>query len=145
MLTQNAGKKTTVNDIENVIDGNICRCTGYRPILDAFKSFANEETPDIEDITKCSGVCSRSRAVGQIQTSNGTWYMPSSLDDAVNILHGLPSGSTYRLVHGNTGRGKYILSVYLSDIILRLRDIAIGYVASVRSISKIREKIAGRL
>ena len=31
----------TADDIESHFDGNICRCTGYRPILDAFQTFAN--------------------------------------------------------------------------------------------------------
>jgi xanthine dehydrogenase/oxidase len=35
----------SVADIEEGFDGNLCRCTGYRPILDAAKTFAkdNEE------------------------------------------------------------------------------------------------------
>ena len=111
LLQQNSGKKTTVGDIENVLDGNICRCTGYRPIFDAFKSFASTDfdTPDIEDIVKCqgSGQCSRSRGVGQIKTINGTWYIPTSLDDLLKVLNDLPNGTSYRLVHGNTGRGLY--------------------------------------
>ena len=34
---------STVHDIEECLDGNLCRCTGYRPILDAAKSLVNDK------------------------------------------------------------------------------------------------------
>ncbi|KAH7296056.1 hypothetical protein KP509_26G007100 [Ceratopteris richardii] len=38
----------TSEDAQKAIIGNICRCTGYRPILDACKSFAGDV--DVEDL-----------------------------------------------------------------------------------------------
>jgi len=50
MLQSN--EKPTKDEIENRFDGNICRCTGYRPILDAMHSFGGQEggAADIEDL-----------------------------------------------------------------------------------------------
>jgi xanthine dehydrogenase iron-sulfur cluster and FAD-binding subunit A len=54
---------TSVKDIEEHMDGNLCRCTGYRPIWDAAKSLCgdahecahamNSDKVDIEDISRC--------------------------------------------------------------------------------------------
>ncbi|KAL0926397.1 hypothetical protein M5K25_002624 [Dendrobium thyrsiflorum] len=40
--------KLTVTEAQKAISGNLCRCTGYRPIVDACKSFAADV--DLEDL-----------------------------------------------------------------------------------------------
>ena len=37
---------------ERLLDGNLCRCTGYRPIFDAFRSFAADAPGDLKDKVK---------------------------------------------------------------------------------------------
>ncbi|KAJ2951445.1 hypothetical protein O0L34_g13598 [Tuta absoluta] len=73
-----ANKHMTTKEIENSFAGNICRCTGYRSISDAVKSFASDanedlkkQVQDMEDLdmfkacgAKCSKKCLHSKACG---------------------------------------------------------------------------------
>lgn len=56
-----SGSELTQSDVEMNFDGNLCRCTGYRPILDAFKGLlVNEEVPCCRSDVKngcCGGGC----------------------------------------------------------------------------------------
>ncbi|XP_011197089.1 uncharacterized protein LOC105221652 [Zeugodacus cucurbitae] len=120
-LLESKGGRVTMEEVENSFGGNICRCTGYRPILDAMKSFAidsNIEVPgccdDIEDFEfvvcpMAGGQCARScqKPLAMLAYENGTyWYWPRSLADVFNAL-GKVGNDQYMLVAGNTAHGVY--------------------------------------
>ncbi|KAL7640339.1 UNVERIFIED_CONTAM: hypothetical protein RMT77_008603 [Armadillidium vulgare] len=122
-----------IDQIENILDGNICRCTGYRPIMDAFKSFGSNaplqlysQLRDIED--SYSGDCSKSgqkcmkdcdkflgsceqmafslRKKSSLQRKEATWYYPNTIEDIYEVMNKRKYSST-RFVVGNTGQGLF--------------------------------------
>ena len=96
--------------MEGALDGNICRCTGYRPILQAFKTFCKDSTSgDIEDLCgkKCEvenkeECCQLAKeSVGQqgpnwrvpaltAEQGKVDWYYPKSIADLFRIIRSLP-------------------------------------------------------
>eukprot|EP01119_Soliformovum_irregulare_P002161 TRINITY_DN1231_c0_g1_i2.p1 TRINITY_DN1231_c0_g1~~TRINITY_DN1231_c0_g1_i2.p1 ORF type:complete len:732 (-),score=224.06 TRINITY_DN1231_c0_g1_i2:1885-3753(-) len=113
-------------EIEGNIDGNICRCTGYRPILTAMKTFACESTTqtsckklaDVEDLcipkfdkynpSKFKAHKCENHQLEPMESSvDGiTWASATSVQDVYRILDTHPGVST-RLVVGNTAIGIY--------------------------------------
>lgn len=123
-LMEARGDQLDMQTIENSFGGNICRCTGYRPILDAMKSFASDSTiqvpqgcQDIEDLPKktcpksgqqCSGLCHKPLPLKTFSYDDGIqWYWPKKLDELFEILTSLGPTEEYILVGGNTAHGVY--------------------------------------
>ncbi|KAK4872289.1 hypothetical protein RN001_016413 [Aquatica leii] len=114
----------TMADVDNAFGGNICRCTGYRPILSAFKSLAKDASSeylgtytDIEDIPlcsksneKCSSTCLRKcKQNNQPHYYNylkSRWYKVYNITEILTVLEQNPK-SSYMLISGNTAKGVY--------------------------------------
>ncbi|XP_024541348.1 xanthine dehydrogenase/oxidase isoform X2 [Selaginella moellendorffii] len=98
--------------VEDQLDGNLCRCTGYRPILDAFQSLACSSRDgcsagDIEEVPTCKNLASL-RQDDELEISKGgvTWFRVSSLTSLYKVLRNNAVGGV-QLVCGNTSSGVY--------------------------------------
>ncbi|XP_076459984.1 uncharacterized protein LOC143293041 [Babylonia areolata] len=121
LLHENSKPKE--QEVEDQFDGNICRCTGYRSILDSMKSFAADTNIkgaaliDIEDLNKklcprtgeaCKG--NHSPASGSdsgslhVQIGGSQWFRPTSLKELGGVMRDC-KGSSVRLLFGNTSAG----------------------------------------
>lgn len=128
----NGEGKLTKADVEDSFSGNLCRCTGYRSILDAFKSMASDAPKelkqgciDIEDIAskplcpKASGLIScRESCTSEVNfdqppiskslrvsSTNAKWFRVRSVAEIFEILE-LDSVLNYMILAGNTAQGK---------------------------------------
>lgn len=125
-------------EIEESLSSNVCRCTGYRPILEGFKRFAKDspnpiKLPDIEDLHKCKkngNICTKKcndeddwclvskdevPNILEIDLQDGKcWYRVSTVQDIFDVWHKTGQDS-YMLVAGNTAKGRYTISDFILE------------------------------
>jgi xanthine dehydrogenase/oxidase len=124
LLIEKKGEKLTKQEIEQSFDGNICRCTGFRPILYAMKTFASDWGPaDEKGTPECYidpgervkhykepreiNVKDLSRQARALHFSkNGFhWYRPLDLAEVHALMDRYKGGEEVKLVCGNTSQG----------------------------------------
>jgi xanthine dehydrogenase/oxidase len=125
-LVANPDRKLTQKEIEDLFDGNLCRCTGFRPILYAMRHFAADWGPEDEEgcmklliapgmkpkvaadepnsIPK--GIEQPPRAL-YFERDGYRWYRPLTLPGLLALLEEHGSVDDLRLVVGNTSIGIY--------------------------------------
>mmetsp|Transcript_84868 Transcript_84868/g.274327 ORF Transcript_84868/g.274327 Transcript_84868/m.274327 type:complete len:1363 (-) Transcript_84868:237-4325(-) len=109
LSNQDGGKACVEKDLEQCINGNVCRCTGYRPLIEAAKSFAADTT--------VTNQCDAKASVGpyDVTTSDpklvfppstpltgDRWARPANLSELFEAMRG---GA--RVVAGGTAAGIY--------------------------------------
>nr|WP_274706893.1 molybdopterin cofactor-binding domain-containing protein [Allorhizobium sonneratiae] len=133
-------------DIEELFDGNLCRCTGYRALLDGMKTFASDWTAEDEaKLMKCyvdpafaaaavaekveiafpEGARRPVKPVGY-EHDGKRWIEAGSVDEAIALVRGNPRA---RLVNGNTSFG-----IYKDEVLEAEVYVDIGAIEDLRGI-----------
>lgn len=118
--------RPTEQNVKNYLTGNLCRCTGYQPIIQAAQSVDIKKHQRVKDLHPWKELSSELLSVTiepvLIETEGQEFYAPRNLTDAVNYRQKHPgsrifSGSTDIGVQINKGKpaGQYQMSLHLID------------------------------
>ncbi|KAL1558283.1 aryl-alcohol oxidase 3 [Salvia divinorum] len=161
----------TASQAQTAVTGNLCRCTGYRPIADACKSFAADadiedlgmnvfakgELPPYDpedDVWPYVRVCKQECSSTVLNSESLSWFTPVSLEELSSLV---ADGARNKLVVGNTGTGyykeaerydKYIDLRYIPELLMVTKDesgIEFGAAFPIsRVISSLKEEGEGK-
>lgn len=137
-----ANSNPTKKEIEDIFDGNICRCTGYRAIMTGMKTFASDLTEsDIANrmrcVTeeKCNEVLVHNHIkipfpksaqiqpiASTIKVNGKLWYTPENVEALIQ-LYNLHEGKV-RMIFGNTSYGIYAKEIEAENVFVDLKMIS---------------------
>jgi len=148
LLAANAAP--TKRQIEDVFDGNLCRCTGYRPILTGMKTFASNWTakdeahrmkclledgdvaPDLPGAVSIPFPPAAKAGPVPVAAHGGgqRWVTPTTLAELLDALRAA-HGRRVRMIHGNTSFGVYPDEFHAAELLIDLRMVDELYGTSI--------------
>ena len=135
----------------HALSGNLCRCTGYRPIRDAAYALGQPEADDPFLVRLAEPA--PAPAVTTTSNTQGRYVRPASLAEALELLAAEPdaqlvAGSTDWGVELNIRHARAALTIGI-DRIAELRDLTAGRdaidIGAALSLSEIEARLAGRV
>lgn len=104
----NGEEELSKKDLERLYDGNLCRCTGYRPILDAAAVFCKDPLEDEPRVTGWREDYQRTKKLDEIfpveyresaenfeiKGRRTSWHLPTKIDEAIRPASQYISGNT---------------------------------------------------
>ncbi|TQV87979.1 molybdopterin cofactor-binding domain-containing protein [Aliikangiella coralliicola] len=134
--------KPTKKQIEEAFDGNICRCTGYRPILTAMKTFAvdwskEDEKHRMKCLTddqvdaQCVGTeveipfpkaAKRNTEGVNLHGEQQIWLTPDNICELLGIYQKYSFDDIY-LIHANTSFGVYTQDFLETKVLVNISRI----------------------